>query len=360
MIPRPLWRRLRRVRASHDGSLELRPCRVLLKEGRWIDRVYLVEEEAYLRLWKAPPGQDPARRGLPYDAIEDVAESLSRLPARFADRLYRAGESGAGYTLFTLVLSNGRRLPYQTGHAVDFPQWPDDVTPDLVQEVLPHQAPPVFRRRTPGPFEASAPHLWCLYRRPPARWPRAVAAAWALVTWGCAAVLADLGRAALAEAGVLRFAVELLRGVASGGDRAQAALQWAAGIALQGGLVAAPLLRRCSWGARLAALVLMLPGLALAPHLARSARLAWWAGGEPRAQTGLALGLWMLPLLNAALLVFPARRAARAPAPEAAPAGSAAGGCATEAAAAAGSTEAAREAGSGVAPAPAPDPGPRP
>ncbi len=316
-IPRSLWRRLRRVRASRDGLLHLRPCRALLKDGRFVDRVYLVEEEAYLRVWRTPPGEDPARRALPIEAVADVAESPTRLPARIADRLYRAGESGRDYTVFTLILASGRRLHYQTGHAVDFPQWPDDVTPDLVADVLPHQAPADFRRRTPAPHEASAAHLWCLYRRPPARWPRVAAALWAILTWVAALVQIDLGRSALDAAGALRLVIDLVRGAGAPGGGILRGAPWVVAVLMHSGLILAPLMRRRRARTRLAIVGLMLPSLVLAPLLLRDARLGFWVAGEPRAQLWVALALWMVSILNAALLLLPLRRLRRCgPAPE--------------------------------------------
>jgi hypothetical protein len=306
---------VRRIRPSRDGSLELRPCRVLLKEGRWIDRVFLVDEEAYLRLWKLPPGQDASRRPLPAGEIVDVAESLTRLPVRIADRLYRAGESGAGYTCFTLVLAGGRRLPYMTGHAVDFPQWPDDVTPDLVREVLPHEIPEEFKKRTPLTHEASAPHLWCLYRRPRPRWPQVAAAAATFLSWMCAAVLADFGRELLVGLGAVAVMAELLRGVLSPGPAALAGVVAALGWILQGGLLLAPLARRRGRGARLAVLVAMLPALVLAPQLIRAGRVGWWGAlvGPRWRVAGEAL-LWLVPVVNAALVAASlARRPASVP-----------------------------------------------
>jgi hypothetical protein len=314
-LPRPLWRRLRRIRPSRDGSLLLRPCRVLLKEGRWVDRVYLVDEAAYLRLWKMPPGEDASRRPLPAEEIVDVAESPTRLPARFADRLYRAGESGAGYTCFTLVLKGGRRLPYMTGHAVDFPQWPDDVTPDLVREVLPHEVPAEFKKRTPLTHEASAPHLWCLYRPPRPRWPRVAAAAATGVSWVCAAVLADFGRQMLATLPAVGVMADLLRGVLAPGPAALAAVAAALGWLLQAGLILAPLVRRRGRWARLLALAAMLPALGLGHQLIRAGRAGWWASfAGPRWRIAAEALLWLVPVVNAAILAASlARRSAPLP-----------------------------------------------
>ncbi|MEE9229735.1 MAG: hypothetical protein V3U86_03420 [Acidobacteriota bacterium] len=308
-ISRSLWRRLRRVRPSRDGSLALRPCRVFLKDGRWLDRVYLVEEEEYLRHWKVPPGEDPSRTPLPLSAIVDVDESPTRLPARYADRIYRAGESWQRYTVFSLVLSDGRRLPYLMGHAVDFPQWPDDVTPDMVVASLPHEAPREFRHRTPAPHQADASHRWCLYRRLPARWPRAMAAVWALLTWGGVAVLVGSVR-------VLQVGLESLIPRADIVIRLKTLLRLDPSVlpalvmlVLQAGLIAAPLVRRKWWLLRLTAGVLMVPALLLSGE--------WWKlglrvnGHGPYELLVVALLLWGIPLANLFLLLLPSPQASR-------------------------------------------------
>jgi hypothetical protein len=324
-VSRSLWRRLKRVRPSSDGSLALRPCRVLLREGRWIDRVYLVEEAAYLRHWKISPEQDPARRALQLETIEDVAESPSRLPPRFADRLYRAGESGTGYTYFTLRLSNGRKLPYQTGHAVDFPQWPDDTTPDLVADVTPHQVHEEFRRRTPGPHEGSAPHFWCLYRRPESRWPRVLSAGWMLASWACAVVLAVRSRVALEALGARGLVNDLLPELATPGSAAPGAVIMAAALALQVGLAVAPFVRRRGLGARLATLGLMMPALALLPWVVTPAPAgAWLTLADPRWRPSLDLALCLVAAVNAILLLLPSRGRAAGAAPATEPHGPAA------------------------------------
>jgi hypothetical protein len=91
-------------------------------------------------------------------AIED---SPVRLPARFANEIYAAHESGMGYFIFTLVLKNGRRLPFLTGNAVDFPDWPEGVSSGEVVGVEPHVGRDELSSM--GAPTRSAEYLWCLY-----------------------------------------------------------------------------------------------------------------------------------------------------------------------------------------------------
>jgi hypothetical protein len=154
---------LERVAPSHDGDLAYRPCRVRLRSGTWRDHVYVLDADAYLRVWGVWPRDDPAKRAI---AIEDVAaieESPHRLPAELASAQYTGGESGMGHTILTVVLRDGRRLPRVMGNAIDFPTLPEGVTTADVALVV-RGAGDEFRHRGPRPDEGAAPYAWCLYR----------------------------------------------------------------------------------------------------------------------------------------------------------------------------------------------------
>jgi hypothetical protein len=71
------------------------------------------------------------------------------LPARFANILYEAGESGMGYCAFSVELRDHRRLYFVTGNAVDFLNWPEGVLPDDVIGVTPHDRFSEHRDRAP-------------------------------------------------------------------------------------------------------------------------------------------------------------------------------------------------------------------
>lgn len=145
------------VPKSTDGYCEYAPCRVTLKSGDVLDRVYIVERAAFRRTW----GETEAT--VLVDDIERIEDSPVRLPVRWANVLYEAGESGMGYTLFTARLRDDSTLPFVVGNAVDFPNWPPDTGPADVVDVEPHGGREVFRHRPPGPYESSAEYAWCLY-----------------------------------------------------------------------------------------------------------------------------------------------------------------------------------------------------
>jgi hypothetical protein len=154
---------LERVTPSVDGGFEYRPCRVRLASGEVRDFVYVVEADSYIRAWGVWPGEDDAKDEVSMADVAAVEESPHRLPADLANKLYEWGESGMGYTVFTVVLRDGRRLPRVTGNAVDFPALPDGVTTSDIADVL-REGRDAFRHRAPGADEGTAPYAWCLYR----------------------------------------------------------------------------------------------------------------------------------------------------------------------------------------------------
>jgi hypothetical protein len=127
-----------------------------MRDGAVLTCVYVVAEGPYIRNWGIYPQQD---RGKSYISIGDVAalaESPIRLPAQFANRLYDAGESGMGYTIFTVIFADGSRQAYGTGGAVDFIRYPEGKGPGDVVDVLPHEG------RNSAPMKCPE-YYWCLF-----------------------------------------------------------------------------------------------------------------------------------------------------------------------------------------------------
>lgn len=158
--------RLRTIPASTDGKMEYHPCRVTLRDGRVLDRVYIAEAKAYRKAWRRWPTDETGMRSVAIEDVVTIEESPLRLPVQFANRLYQSGETGSGYVAFTIILQDGRHVPCITGHAVDFPAWPSGITPNMVSGVLPETA-----QQPPSPPFArdairTADFLWCPYRLP--------------------------------------------------------------------------------------------------------------------------------------------------------------------------------------------------
>jgi hypothetical protein len=148
---------LETVPISGDGSLAYRPCDVLLKDGRRVDRVYVVPEEPYSLLWGVWPEDDKGKNAIPIDDVASLQDSVHRLPAPLANKLYAAGESGMGYVLFTVMFDDSARLAIVAGNAVDFIEYPAGKGPQNVVDVLPHVG-----RDSPDLHRAPA-YQWCLY-----------------------------------------------------------------------------------------------------------------------------------------------------------------------------------------------------
>jgi hypothetical protein len=144
---------LAKITPSTDGRVEYFPCSVSLNDGQVLDRVYLVEQYQYIRAWGIYP--EPSRT-LSVDDIVHAIDSPSRLPPKFADELYAAGESGMGYSIFLIVFADGSSRAYSTGGAVDFIEYPEGKNKENVLRVSPHVG------RDSKPFPAPN-YYWALY-----------------------------------------------------------------------------------------------------------------------------------------------------------------------------------------------------
>jgi hypothetical protein len=152
---------LKRIEPSRDGELVYYPCRAVLKSGEASDTVYIVPENPYVKRWGVYPENDPGKRWIRMEDIAEVQESPIRLPAQFANEIYRKGESRMGYTIFTIVFADGVRQACATGNAVDFIRYPVGKGPKDVVAVIPHEC-----RR--GDSLVNSPEwYWCLYSEPP-------------------------------------------------------------------------------------------------------------------------------------------------------------------------------------------------
>jgi hypothetical protein len=152
-----LQAQLGRIPTACDGFLAYRPCDVVLEDGRRVDRVYVVPEEPYILSWSPWPEEDRGKNAIRIDDLAAVEESRHRLPAPFATRLYAAGESGMGYTIFTVFFDDGSRIAIRTGNAIDFIDYPPGKGPVNVVDVLPH-----FGRDDPD-LRRGPEYSWCLY-----------------------------------------------------------------------------------------------------------------------------------------------------------------------------------------------------
>lgn len=155
-LPERIKIELKLVPPSHAEEMTFYPCRVALASGTVLETVYIVPENPYLKYWGIYPEDDPAKKWIRIEDVIRVEDSPTRLPARFADEIYRNGESGMGSTIFTVVFVDGFRQACVSGGAVDFIKYPLGKGPKDVVAVIPHEG----RDRSP----VIAPDwYWCLY-----------------------------------------------------------------------------------------------------------------------------------------------------------------------------------------------------
>jgi hypothetical protein len=107
-------------------------------------------------MWGVYPEDDKGKYELKIEEIKMLIESPTRLPAKFANKLYKSAESGMGYTIFTVNFNDGTRLPIITGNAIDFIEYPDGKGPKDVKSISCHEG----RNNNPrnGPK-----YYWCIY-----------------------------------------------------------------------------------------------------------------------------------------------------------------------------------------------------
>jgi hypothetical protein len=146
-----------KILPSRDLNMEYRPCQVVLNNGDKLDNVYIAEVDSYFKVWGIMPEDDPGKRYISINDVKDVKESPNRLPAHLATKLYKAGESGMGYTIFTIIFKNGQRYSTYTGNAIDFIDLPNGLIIEDIIDVIPHEG----RKNNPQP---GPKYYWCLFK----------------------------------------------------------------------------------------------------------------------------------------------------------------------------------------------------
>jgi len=153
-LPEKLVQPLSAVEAT-DGLY--RPCMVTLHDGSTLDCVYLVEAQPWFSVWGVWPEDDEAKLSVDVRAVAAIEDSPSRLPASVANALYAAGESGMGYTIFTVQFVDESSVTVVTGNAIDFIDYPRGQSKETVVNALPHVG-----RDDPQICNGPRYH-WCLY-----------------------------------------------------------------------------------------------------------------------------------------------------------------------------------------------------
>lgn len=156
-LPARIAESLRGIEPSRDGEMLYHPCRAIVSGGIALNAVYIAPEVPYLRHWGIFPEDDRGKFWIPIEAVEAVEESPMRLPAEFANQIYRSGESGMGYAIFTVIFADGTQQTNLCGNAVDFIDYPRGKGPGDVRQVIAHQG------RWQAGMVKGPRYYWCLY-----------------------------------------------------------------------------------------------------------------------------------------------------------------------------------------------------
>jgi hypothetical protein len=156
-LPSALREQLDRITPSSSNGIRYWPVQVVLKDGTKHPCVYFANAAEYIRNWGVWPSDDSAKREIQSEKVETISESDCRLPARLADEVYRAGESGMGYTVFEIVYKDGAKSAHVTGNAVDFVSFPAGRKPTDIATVILHAG------REVRPLMQSPEYAWCLF-----------------------------------------------------------------------------------------------------------------------------------------------------------------------------------------------------
>ena len=155
-LPDKLRGDLKTITPSIDGGLTYWPCAARMKDGTVLLCVYVVPEGPYIKHWGVYPQQDSGKSYISISDMDALTESPYRLPAQFANELYESGESRMGYTIFTVLFSDGSRQAYGTGNALDFVRFPEGKTAADVTGVVPHEG-------REAELVSGREYYWCLF-----------------------------------------------------------------------------------------------------------------------------------------------------------------------------------------------------
>lgn len=142
--------------SEFEPGARLYPCSARLTDGTVSECVYFITADTARRLF-GPAGIEAVsgRHRIAVEEVSNVFVSPARLPAKFANQIYQAGETHYGCFTFTLVFSRWRREEYSVGGFIDFLPFPPGRGPSDVKEVF-HHTRSIRASRVPE-------YRWCVY-----------------------------------------------------------------------------------------------------------------------------------------------------------------------------------------------------
>ena len=157
-----LLKQLKNIIPSNNRTIAYYPSQIKLRNGDIIDRVYIIDFKDYMKLKNNILPEDD--NAIDIKNVINIQESPLRLPVQLANKMYKAGESGMGYCIFTLVLKGGKTLPYMMGNMIDFPNLPKEILPLFITDIIPHIGRECFSEKTDDPYKKSAKYYWCIFK----------------------------------------------------------------------------------------------------------------------------------------------------------------------------------------------------
>jgi hypothetical protein len=129
------------------------PCEIELSSGQVITCACVTSVDSWRHSTQYAPGGFAS-----VEQIRDIRESPTRLPRRFAQSVYDAGESGMGYTIYAVVYRDNARSYHGGGNldCFDFVSYPEGQSARTVSGVLPHQGR--MERKISNPLV-----VWCVF-----------------------------------------------------------------------------------------------------------------------------------------------------------------------------------------------------
>jgi hypothetical protein len=155
---------LSKITSSTDGCLHYYPCQVTLNDGQVIDNVYIVDAQEYINKWGVWPSDDSGKHEIELSKVGQISDSPNRIPPNIANLIYKAGESGMGYCIFTLKFKDGTTQAFGGGGAIDFVQYPKDKSGKDIQDVLVHEG------RNSCNIIKPLKYFWCLHGKGIPNW----------------------------------------------------------------------------------------------------------------------------------------------------------------------------------------------
>jgi hypothetical protein len=155
-------------------------CQVRLRNGRVLPRVVMIECQSDMNLgfdsvigsseileWAGKGRavteeelfQAAGRECVDIEAVDAIEHSEERTPLPIYKKLRDAGETGMGYCIFALQLSDGRSLKCFSGGEFEFLQLPPGATARMIVDATP------LGRDASNVDCGDAKAHWCFYRR---------------------------------------------------------------------------------------------------------------------------------------------------------------------------------------------------